>query len=318
LSQLKKIFITAIEKRKNALTKFDCLRILDGAGDGAPGIIIEKFGKIAIAHLFEEQGNWEIVDLKELTWSQAKIESVYVRVRTKSKITELETEASLIFGEPVQEIIINEQGLELFIRPERVTNGGLFIDTREVRKFIFENSKDKKVLNTFCYTGSLGLASFVGGAKEVTQIDSNKGILNWARENFELNKKSGFGLVKHIQEDTISFIKKEVKRIAKGTKDPYDIVILDPPTFGRSEKGVFKIEKDLGSLLLASKDLLSEKSILVLTVNNQNFNTRDLKNIIEIELAHTFNKMIEILPSQLEYPTAVNKSSVVRGWICIV
>ncbi len=123
----------------------------------------------------------------------------------------------------------------------------------------YEKTKVRpKVLNLFAYSGGSTLASAMGGAA-VCHLDASKGMVDWARNNAEIN-----GLKDHpirwIVEDVIKFCKREEKRGSR-----YDGIILDPPSFGRGSKGeVFKIEDEIGPLLSLITSLLTDAPLFVL------------------------------------------------------
>lgn len=111
-----------------------------------------------------------------------------------------------------------------------------------------------KVLNLFAYSGGATLAAAQAGAS-VCHLDAAKGMVQWARENAELNQMSG-APIRWIVDDAIKFLRREVKRGAR-----YEGILLDPPTFGRGAKGeTFKIERDIQELISLCRDLLSEKA----------------------------------------------------------
>ena len=110
-----------------------------------------------------------------------------------------------------------------------------------------------RILNLFAYSGGVTLAAAQEGA-QVCHVDASKGMVDWARENAALNELEK-APIRWIVDDAIKFLKREIKR-----QSFYDGIILDPPTFGRGNKGeVFKIERDLLILLDLCKELLSEK-----------------------------------------------------------
>lgn len=112
-----------------------------------------------------------------------------------------------------------------------------------------------RVLNLFAYSGGSTLAAAHGGA-EVCHVDASRGMVDWARKNAALN-----GLQEHpirwIVDDVTKFLERELRRERR-----YDLVILDPPSYGRGAKGeVFKIEDDLPRLLALLKSLMSAEPL---------------------------------------------------------
>lgn len=128
---------------------------------------------------------------------------------------------------------------------------GIFPEQRETWRRIRElcaayakaHGRPARALNLFAYSGGSTLAAARGGA-EVCHVDASKGMVDWARQNAALN-----GLeerpIRWIVDDVTKFLERELRRERR-----YDLIILDPPSYGRGAKGeVFKIENDLPPLL---------------------------------------------------------------------
>ena len=134
--------------------------------------------------------------------------------------------------------------------PEQAYNWDL------IRKTIKNSNRKCKVLNLFAYTGAASIAALKEGA-EVVHVDSSRGMIDWAKENVKSN---------HLENETIRFLVDDVKKFVKrelrrGNK--YDIIFMDPPSFGRGAKNeVWSIEKDLYNLVDDCTKLLSDKPLL--------------------------------------------------------
>lgn len=137
--------------------------------------------------------------------------------------------------------------------PEQAVNWDF---TREV----IRNSgrKDIKVLNLFAYTGGATVACLKEGAS-VVHVDASKGMVQWAKENVDssgLKEKP----VRWIVDDCIKFVQREIRR---GNK--YDIVILDPPSYGRGPKGeIWHLEDSLYDFIELVKQVLSDDALMIL------------------------------------------------------
>ncbi|CAM2069290.1 Class I SAM-dependent methyltransferase [Sulfidibacter corallicola] len=132
------------------------------------------------------------------------------------------------------------------------------------------------VINLFGYTGGSSLAAAAAGA-QVTHVDASKGVVTWARENFELN---GLGdhPVRWIVEDVVKYLEREVRR---GNR--YQGFILDPPTYGRGPKGqIWRIEKDLPILLDLIEKLADPFAFILLSCHTPGFTACSLKNILHM------------------------------------
>ncbi len=130
---------------------------------------------------------------------------------------------------------------------------------REVcTEYAKRHNRPARVLNLFAYSGGSTLAAALAGA-EVCHVDASKGMVDWARKNAALN-----GLeekpVRWIVDDVTKFLERELRRDRQ-----YDLLILDPPSYGRGAKGeVFKIENDLPPLLSLLCKLMSPEPLGVL------------------------------------------------------
>lgn len=117
-----------------------------------------------------------------------------------------------------------------------------------------------RVLNLFGYTGLASLLAVRAGA-EVTHVDASKRAIGWARENQEIAGLDA-APIRWICEDAVRYVEREVKR-----GSAYEIVLLDPPKFGRGPKGeIWQVFEDLPYLLSLARALLSDQPLsLVLT-----------------------------------------------------
>lgn len=154
--------------------------------------------------------------------------------------------------------------------PEQAYNWDL------IRKTIKNSNRKCKVLNLFAYTGAASIAALKEGA-EVVHVDSSRGMIDWAKENVKSN---------HLENETIRFLVDDVKKFVKrelrrGNK--YDIILMDPPSFGRGAKNeVWSIEKDLYNLVDDCTKLLSDKPLLFII----NSYTTGLSNTVIENILH--------------------------------
>ena len=159
--------------------------------------------------------------------------------------------------------------------PEQAYNWNMIVD--KVKK----EKRKVKVLNLFAYTGAASIAALSAGAS-VVHVDSSRGMVDWAKENV---KSSGLEdkPIRFIVDDVIKFVKREIRR---GNK--YDIILMDPPSFGRGSKNeVWDIEKDLYNLVSLCSEILSDDPILFL-INS--YTTGLSKTVLENLLYKTINK----------------------------
>lgn len=162
-------------------------------------------------------------------------------------------------GDVLDQFIHEELEANYIIRPLRHPSGGLFMDAFEVRKKLLKESVGKNILNLFSFTCSLSVAALRGGADLVRNVDTSRSVLKWGKENHELNKLKQ---ARFVEEDSIHILKKAEK---------YDLIILDPPAFGRSKRGAFSLAKQGYELIDRAKERLSTKGSILLLHHDKNF-----------------------------------------------
>lgn len=150
-----------------------------------------------------------------------------------------------------------------------------------IRETIENAKRPVKVLNLFAYTGAASVAALKSGA-EVVHVDSSKGMIDWAKENVKSNHLDDKP-IRFFVDDVVKFVSREIRR---GNK--YDIILMDPPSFGRGNKNeVWNIEKDLYNLVSECTELLSKDALLFI-INS--YSTGLSKTIMENVLKLTVNE----------------------------
>lgn len=160
---------------------------------------------------------------------------------------------------------VQEGPLHFEVNLRKYLDTGLFLDHRPLRREMLKTAKNKKVLNLFCYTGSLSVAAAVGGATEVTSIDMSNPYLQWARRNFLLNEIP-FQNHRFLQADIMTWLKDP-------PSERWDVILLDPPSFSNSKRmdDVLDIERDHPFLIEACLARLNAGGILYFSTNKRRF-----------------------------------------------
>lgn len=143
---------------------------------------------------------------------------------------------------------------------------GLFLDHRPMRQIIYKNSKQKNVLNLFCYTGSVSVFAALGGGT-VTSVDMSQTYIEWAKENFLLNE------IPIDQHRFVCMNALEFLYEFEPNDHQYDLIFLDPPTFSNSKKmqGTFEVERDQVELIHSCMAKLKPDGTLYFSNNKRKF-----------------------------------------------
>jgi len=163
-----------------------------------------------------------------------------------------------------QSITINEHGALFKINLWDYLDTGLFLDHRKTRQIVAKKAKDKKVLNLFAYTGSVSVQAALHGASAITTVDMSNTYLNWAQDNFALNKLNGHKY-QFVQADCLEWLKK--------SKDQFELIFIDPPTFSNSKRmeDSFDVQRDHVTLLTDALSSLADGGEIFFTNNKRNF-----------------------------------------------
>ncbi|MDR1733970.1 MAG: class I SAM-dependent methyltransferase [Oscillospiraceae bacterium] len=151
-----------------------------------------------------------------------------------------------------------------------------------ITELLKKHNTAPRVLNLFAYTGGATLACLAAGA-HVTHVDAAKGMVQRAKENAGLS-----GLAERpmrwIVEDCLKFTQREVRRGVK-----YDIIIMDPPSYGRGPGGeVWKFEEQINRLLDTCIPLLQPSGLLLLNFYTESFSPGVIEYFLRQKLLPRF------------------------------
>ncbi len=125
-------------------------------------------------------------------------------------------------GEPMESVVVQEQGLCFRIRPGEGLAVGLYLDTRMARGWVRAHAEARTLLNCFSYTGAFGVAARAGGAMRAVDVDLSRRSLAWAEENAVLNGQAP-PESDRLAGDVFEWLRRFSKR-----GERFDAVVLDP------------------------------------------------------------------------------------------
>jgi len=230
----KKKIIKAYEQRINTIeisSTNNVYRLVHAEGDQMPGFICDIYNKVAIFQ-FHSIGMWKHKDIfTKIILELLPIDVIYdksEKTLPKIYLDEYKIQNSYLFQKKeITNTKVIENGNEFLIDWENGQKTGFFIDQRENRQYLGELAKDKKILNTFCYSGGFSIYALNNGAKEVHSLDSSQKAIDLLENN--LNFLSDF-------KNNHKSIIEDAKEYMKNLNDQYDIIILDPPAFAKHMK----------------------------------------------------------------------------------
>ncbi|MCC5014451.1 bifunctional 23S rRNA (guanine(2069)-N(7))-methyltransferase RlmK/23S rRNA (guanine(2445)-N(2))-methyltransferase RlmL [Legionella sp. 31fI33] len=140
---------------------------------------------------------------------------------------------------------------------------GLFLDHRLLRMRFAQLAPGTRFLNCFCYTASASVQAALAGAL-TTNVDLSRTYLSWAEDNFKLN---------HLDLSKHQFIHFDCMEWLKLTRDRFDVIFLDPPSFSNSKRMTvtLDIQRDHQDLIDAAMSLLNPRGSLYFSTNLRQF-----------------------------------------------
>jgi 23S rRNA (cytosine1962-C5)-methyltransferase len=201
-------------------------RLVFGEGDGCPGLIMDFYNGHVVFQAHSIGMHKCRVDITEALKKVygTNLKSVYDK---SSETLPKDYSAGLfneyLYGSCNEELVVIENDVKFYIDFINGQKTGFFIDQRENRALLGNYSKDKRVLNTFSYTGGFSMYAAKHGCSAVHSVDSSVKAIDMCNKNATLNNVTnhqGFAV------DTFDYLKDYGK--------DYDIIILDPPAFAKS------------------------------------------------------------------------------------
>lgn len=229
----------ALESRLS-LIKLDgtnAFRLIHGEGDGLPGVIVDLYDGWAVMKLYSAGLTpHRPLIVEALSRMVPGLKGVVGRDeigRDDADVDEEKGNGRMLWGpEAPRPITIEERGAKFLVDVYAGQKTGFFLDQRENRYLLRRISKGLDVLNCFCFSGGFSVNAALGGAKSVFSVDQDADAIALARENFTLNglNASAHDFLAADAFDLLDSFKREGRK--------FDLIILDPPAFAKSQKAV--------------------------------------------------------------------------------
>lgn len=271
VATLERLLREAAERRYSAfhLPDTDAFRLAHAEGDGLPGATVDVYHDFLVISLYDDEAlaaRDKILDAAHRLGPAG----IYLKLRPKhaSRIVDGRSEQFAprepVRGEPAPEpLIVHELGLPYEARLGEGLSTGIFLDQRDNRRRVREMAKGLSVLNLFAYTCPFTVAAAAGGAKKTVSVDVSRSALEWARKNLD---RIGADPEAHllVEADAIQWLKKGVER-----HGPFDLVILDPPSFATTKQSRFSAESDYKKLAAQCLRVLGPQGRLLACTNHK-------------------------------------------------
>lgn len=266
-------------------------RLFNGFTEGYPDLAIDIYASTLVIHNYADDHAENQPIIQEVsTYLQANLNWLHAGIlKLRNGKTQQEKQGQLIFGDRADRKV-KEHGVWYAIDLMMNRDASLYLDTRNLRNWLMGNMQGKSMLNTFAYTGSLGIAAMAGGATRVIQTDANRQFLNLAKDSYSLN---GFPIHKKdfIAQDFFPMVAN-----LKGSKQFFDCVIIDPPFFSTTTNGRVDQETESARLINKVRPLINDGGYLI-AINNAVFvSGQEYMQTLETLCKDGYLKIRELIP----------------------
>lgn len=219
----------AVSARQRFDIQSDALRLVHGESDGLPGLIVDRYGDTLVAQFLSSGAErWKGV-LTDALLAATGLSKIYERSDASGREREgLPRLAGWLRGNGATDLVLHEHDWQLALSIASGQKTGFYLDQRDSRKKFSDYTRRlgfERVLNCYCYTGGFTVAALIGGASQVTSVDSSAAALEKAAVNVALN---GF------EASRTSFMDADVNASLRqfGAEGrTFDAIVLDPPKF---------------------------------------------------------------------------------------
>jgi 23S rRNA (cytosine1962-C5)-methyltransferase len=240
-------------------------RLVNGEGDGLPGLTVDRYGDWLLLQLYTPAWVPHLPALGQALQEVFQPRGIYFKGRpmeTRSKGATVKGE--LLAGrEASRPLVVTEHGLRYEVDLAGELHTGLFLDQRANRRAFRRLATGQRVLNLFAYTGAFSVAAAAGGAVQVTSVDAAPRYLERARENFRLN-----GIDPGAHEFLAGDCFGELEKLHRSGRQ-FDLVLMDPPSFSTVRTSRFTTSGGTSDLVQGALALLPPGGLLITSSNHQ-------------------------------------------------
>ncbi|HEV2581582.1 MAG TPA: class I SAM-dependent rRNA methyltransferase [Ktedonobacteraceae bacterium] len=207
-------------------------RLINAEGDGLPGLVVDRYAEILVAQVhtlgMERLSEQVIEALAEESGARGILLRNDGQARRREGL-EVEEPVVAVGGVPTR-VAIRENGVLFQVDPWEGQKTGFFLDQRDKRFALRKYAQAKRVLNCFSYSGGFSVnAALANSATRVTSVDISAPAIEAAREHFLMN-----GLDPNLHEFRSADVFDYLEEAHRGG-ELFDVVVLDPPAFAKSQ-----------------------------------------------------------------------------------
>lgn len=229
-------------------------RVVWSESDGLPGVIVDRYGSVAILQTLTAAMDQRRELIASVVAEVLGVTAVVERNDSSSrKIEGLEKRVDVLLGEIPANAWITIGGMKFLIDFLQGQKTGFYLDQVTNYRDVAAWAEGRRVLDCFSNQGAFAIACALQGASEVTAVESGVDNLPRIKAHAEANEVS----LKVISDDVFDVLQRAVRR-----QEEYDLIILDPPPFTRTRKGLKDALRGYRELHLKAAQSLAPEGVL--------------------------------------------------------
>ena len=254
-------FAACIERAlrlRSTLFEVPFYRLIHAEADGLPGLIIDRYGDVLSVQA-NSAGMDSLTPLViEALESVLAPRAIVLANDSPARGQEgLPSEHRLAKGQLDGPVEIMENGARFLADLAEGQKTGWFFDQRDNRAFMARLAKGRRAIDLYSYAGGFGLQMALGGASEVTMIDSSVGALELAKLSASLNGVAA--RCRFTKAEAFA----EMERLV-ATKERFGAVVADPPAFVKSKKDLMSGLKGYRKMSRLAATLVEPEGFLLI------------------------------------------------------
>ncbi len=248
----------AARERLLSLGDSDAMRLVHGESDALPGVVVDRYGDVAVLQLLTAGAERWRSELAEAVRELSGCACVYERSDADVRGLEgLPVRSGVLHGAlPAVGVHMREHGLSYGVDVAAGHKTGFYLDQRDNRKQVGALAHGREVLNCFCYSGGFTLNALAGGAQSVLSVDSSAEALTLARANLQRNDLDA-ARAEWQDADVFKHL-----RTLRDQGRSFDLIVLDPPKFAPTAAFVEKAARGYKDINLLALKLLRPGGLL--------------------------------------------------------
>ncbi len=281
----------------------DVFRLANDEGDALPGLTIDFYAGFVVVSFSRDVTNERRARILDAIASFG-FDGVYEKSRPKnaSALGPAEREAlapkTPSRGEAAPSpLVVREEGLPYDVRLDDGLATGFYADQRKNRRRVRSVSGGARVLNLFSYTCAFSVAADAGGATRVVSVDASASFLERGRENVI---RAGLELAKHefVADDARAWLERAARK-----KEQFDLIVLDPPSYGTAGGKRFSIASDFVPLCSLAMRLLAPRGQMLASINHRKTSQSQFRHAVQWAAREApLDAAVRDLPPPLDFP----------------